>query len=508
MKNFLLFLLLVVGLSAQTIRENIQRQVGTNVITGSQAQFPFQISLLANLKLVPVTQLNDAQVTSILGYTSVGDGGGGQFQYDFDSVDAPNDTTVVLPLGGVGRWLRISYINLAAATTFLTGTANQVLVNGTSGSPQDGSMTLTTPQDIGTTSTPRFGKIGLGVAASANSDLLVMHSVPALTAQASVHVTGGLSAPAATDLHPNAFRDTTTYVSTVAADAYTSYDAQTVLGGTQPYNHYYGYQARHSYQGSNTLGVMAGFAALNMGVGVGGTVTKLRGFYVSDTSISGTVTDFDGLYIDQLTAGTNRAAIRIAGNDQLAMGGGQIWTSVNLTPITATSRLSVTYNQTTQTGIDVMNLNTTYTGYHMKFYSNAATLQGSVQQVDASTIAFQTTSDARLKENFRDVVDSGKIIDGLRPRVFDWKKGKKNVYGFIAQEVKEVYPQAVRVGGADASKEPWQMEKADLVPVLTAEVKALRARVKDLEDRSPWPAAIAAIVISVTISEIRRRKTK
>lgn len=43
--------------------------------------------------------------------------------------------------------------------SFTTGTANQVLVNGTSGTPVSGAITLTTPQDIGPTSSVAFGNI-------------------------------------------------------------------------------------------------------------------------------------------------------------------------------------------------------------------------------------------------------------------------------------------------------------------------------------------------------------
>lgn len=45
--------------------------------------------------------------------------------------------------------------------TSLTGTANQVLVNGTSGSAQTGSLTLTLPQSIGTSSSPTFTGLNL-----------------------------------------------------------------------------------------------------------------------------------------------------------------------------------------------------------------------------------------------------------------------------------------------------------------------------------------------------------
>jgi hypothetical protein len=48
----------------------------------------------------------------------------------------------------------------------ITGTANRVLVNGTSGTPQTGAVTLTAPQDIDSTATPQFARLGLSTAAN------------------------------------------------------------------------------------------------------------------------------------------------------------------------------------------------------------------------------------------------------------------------------------------------------------------------------------------------------
>lgn len=50
----------------------------------------------------------------------------------------------------------------------ITGTANQVLANGTSGSAQTGAVTLTLPQDIATTSTPTFLGATLGASGLTN----------------------------------------------------------------------------------------------------------------------------------------------------------------------------------------------------------------------------------------------------------------------------------------------------------------------------------------------------
>ena len=59
-----------------------------------------------------------------------------------------------------------------AAVTSLTGTADEILVNGTVGIPQVGSVTLTTPQPIATTSSPVF----VGLTLSSLSTTGVVHN--------------------------------------------------------------------------------------------------------------------------------------------------------------------------------------------------------------------------------------------------------------------------------------------------------------------------------------------
>jgi hypothetical protein len=58
---------------------------------------------------------------------------------------------------GDGTWS----IPSGTGVSTLSGTANEVLVNGTSGTPTSGSITLTTPQAIGTGSSPTFNALTL-----------------------------------------------------------------------------------------------------------------------------------------------------------------------------------------------------------------------------------------------------------------------------------------------------------------------------------------------------------
>jgi hypothetical protein len=77
--------------------------------------------------------------------------------------DAPavSGYALVSTTGGVMSWASV-----AGGVTSAQGTANQVLINGGSGAPVTGAITLTTPQDIGTSSLVQFGRVGIGVAPS------------------------------------------------------------------------------------------------------------------------------------------------------------------------------------------------------------------------------------------------------------------------------------------------------------------------------------------------------
>lgn len=57
----------------------------------------------------------------------------------------------------------------SVAVSSLTGTANQVLVNGTSGTTETGALTLTLPQSIGTSSSPSFASLALTATTASTS---------------------------------------------------------------------------------------------------------------------------------------------------------------------------------------------------------------------------------------------------------------------------------------------------------------------------------------------------
>jgi hypothetical protein len=118
-----------------------------------------------------------------------------------------------------------------------------------------------------------------------------------------------------------------------------------------------------------------------------------------------------------------------------------------------------------------------------QFYTDDDVVGGIALTGSGTAVAYNTSSDRRLKTHIRDYTASGPVIDGIRPRLFDWRTGQKDSVGLIAQEVHPIAPYAVMKGDDDPDTihQQWQVDYSKLVPVIIAEVKSLRARVSTLE---------------------------
>jgi hypothetical protein len=111
--------------------------------------------------------------------------------------------------------------------------------------------------------------------------------------------------------------------------------------------------------------------------------------------------------------------------------------------------------------------------------TSSFTTVGTIETNGSITI-YGTTSDVRLKKNIADADDASNLIDALQVRKFDWKSDSSHQrYGFVAQELLEVAPEAVTniidpedMMGVDYSK---------LVPMLVKEIQSMRLRLAQLE---------------------------
>ena len=148
--------------------------------------------------------------------------------------------------------------------------------------------------------------------------------------------------------------------------------------------------------------------------------------------------------------------------------------------------------------------------------SGSVTEAGSIEITGATSVAYQTSSDYRLKENVVDVSDGIDRVKQLNPVRFNFIGEDRIVDGFLAHEVSDVVPEAIG-GEKDAMKdEEYEVspavyneegdlvteavmgtrsvpdyqgiDQSKLVPILTAalqeavaKIEALEARVQTLE---------------------------
>ena len=132
--------------------------------------------------------------------------------------------------------------------------------------------------------------------------------------------------------------------------------------------------------------------------------------------------------------------------------------------------------ETTETG----------TSYLTTYYKTGTGLVGSITY-NGTLVAYNATSDYRLKNVIGNVTGSGSRIDALEPVEYEWKSNGTRTRGFLAHKFQEVYPQSVTgtKDAVDADGNPvyqaMQASTSEVIADLVAEIKSLRARVAQLE---------------------------
>jgi hypothetical protein len=143
------------------------------------------------------------------------------------------------------------------------------------------------------------------------------------------------------------------------------------------------------------------------------------------------------------------------------------------------------YNNTNSTALEgtsgrsiVNHINGTASGaLYIGFGYNGGGI-GSITQSGTTAVLYNVTSDQRLKENIQDADSASSLIDSLQVRKFDWKTDNTHQhYGFVAQELVTVAPEAVHQP-AD-TEEMMAVDYSKLVPMLVKEVQSLRKRLAD-----------------------------
>jgi hypothetical protein len=106
---------------------------------------------------------------------------------------------------------------------------------------------------------------------------------------------------------------------------------------------------------------------------------------------------------------------------------------------------------------------------------------------NGSNTTYNSASDYRLKENVQPMVGALGKVAALKPVTFTWKATSTNDEGFLAHELQEVVPQAVRgeKDEVDADGEPvyQSIDTSVLVATLTAAIQEQQALITTLTAR-------------------------
>jgi hypothetical protein len=228
-------------------------------------------------------------------------------------------------------------------------------------------------------------------------------------------------------------------------------------------------------------------------IGTGGLINFVggaagtRGYIFCDASLSGLIiqrgTNTDPIrFVDQNTADMGRFGTDGSFLIGTTTNGGWHGSDKLESYVGGTGSAALSgYNSGTTGGALRLRVNATGVDFADFYYSTSVV--GYISTNGTAT-AYNTTSDARLKDNITDAPDAGAIIDALRVRSWDWKStGAHEEFGFVAQEEFTVYAPAVSEGDADpdAITKQWGRDDSKLVPLLVKEIQSLRARVKNLE---------------------------
>jgi hypothetical protein len=132
---------------------------------------------------------------------------------------------------------------------------------------------------------------------------------------------------------------------------------------------------------------------------------------------------------------------------------------------------------------------TNATGELVRFYGNSRTVAGTISH-SGSSVAYNTSSDYRLKENVVELTGATDRLKQLNPTRFNFiTDADTTVDGFLAHEVQDVVPEAI-TGSKDAMRD----EEYEVTPAVE--------EVRD-EDGNVTTEAVAAVMGTRSVPEMQ-----
>ena len=121
---------------------------------------------------------------------------------------------------------------------------------------------------------------------------------------------------------------------------------------------------------------------------------------------------------------------------------------------------------------------------------------------NSGNVNYFTVSDERMKTNIIDTALSLDDLMKIHVRDFDWKDSGASDNGFIAQELYQIYPEAVSMGDDGATiSDAWKVDYGKLTPLL---VKSIQDQQKQIEENKQLALDVKSLVdvLGVKVDQI------
>jgi len=230
------------------------------------------------------------------------------------------------------------------------------------------------------------------------------------------------------------------------------------------------------------------------------TIINTHGLLIQagDVQPAGAVTNSFGLTVNTPTgASNNYAAAFLGGNVGIGTATPSNIFHVTGTPTSGipTARIANTLGGTTandgllilagnDSGVNASKLIT--------FQRPDATVIGTISQNAATTVAYNTSSDKRIKENITETVYG--LVDLLKIDVSDFTfigdTSQNKMTGFIAQDIYNIYPQAVTINGDNGTdilekgSTPWMIDYSRFTPLAIKAIQEMNFKIMGISDLS------------------------
>jgi hypothetical protein len=160
--------------------------------------------------------------------------------------------------------------------------------------------------------------------------------------------------------------------------------------------------------------------------------------------------------------------------------------SMNTSSVLSAAWLSISVPSNNYNAIVLRDTGTSYStgNYYQLFTNSSNTIAGSIAHVTATTVLYNTSSDYRLKEDFKDF-NGLEILSNIKFYDFKWKNEDIRMHGVIAHELQEIVPLSVS-GTKDELNDEGNIaaqgvDYSKLVPILGKAIQELKAEIEELK---------------------------